>query len=74
MAGEPKPLRCAIFTRKSTERGLALEFARCPTRRLRGLYEFVVNKGEAVTVRTIFRYLDLQSCNKLVVDPARCHG
>jgi hypothetical protein len=37
--------------------------------------EFVVNKGEAETVRTIFRrYLDLQSLNELVVDPARCHG
>src|SRR6266404_2125309 len=26
MAGEPKPLRCAIYTRKSTEHGLELEF------------------------------------------------
>jgi site-specific DNA recombinase len=26
MAGEPKPLRCAIYTRKSTEHGLDLEF------------------------------------------------
>src|SRR5258707_6795367 len=26
MASEPKPLRCAIYTRKSTEHGLDLEF------------------------------------------------
>src|SRR4051812_40949628 len=26
MAGDPKPLRCAIYTRKSTEHGLELEF------------------------------------------------
>src|ERR1700736_3558893 len=26
MAGSPKPLRCAIYTRKSTEHGLELEF------------------------------------------------
>src|SRR5258707_2825666 len=26
MASEPKPLRCAIYTRKSTEHGLELEF------------------------------------------------
>ena len=26
MAGEPKPFRCAIYTRKSTEHGLELEF------------------------------------------------
>jgi site-specific DNA recombinase len=26
MAGEPKHLRCAVYTRKSTEHGLELEF------------------------------------------------
>ena len=26
MANDPKPLRCAIYTRKSTEHGLELEF------------------------------------------------
>jgi hypothetical protein len=71
-----KLLHRAIYTRNSTARSLALEFNSLNAQRdACETYEFVVNKAEAETVRTIFRrYLDLQSFKTLVVDPARCHG
>ena len=42
----PKPLRCAIYTRRSTEHNLDLAFnTSCATRGLRGLCVFQENRG-----------------------------
>jgi hypothetical protein len=38
-AGAAKPVRCAIYTRVSTDQGLEQDFnSRCATRRFRGLH------------------------------------
>ena len=46
MSTSPR-LRCAIYTRKSTEEGLEQEFnsLRCPARSLRRLYRFAGRTG-----------------------------